>query len=189
MQFESEEGDHKNGPGLEFRSQKKLPPNPSSLALLLRDHFRRDPLRDERLDHVASLDVAVVRDRDTALHAARHLRNIVFHAAQRTDFAFENHRVIPQQAHFGIALDQAIGYTATSDGSNFWYTEGLQHFGAALVVLLDGRFEQAGHGALDLILEFVNDRVQANVDFFLIGQFLRFAFWTHVEPDDDRVRR
>ena len=62
------------------------------------------------------------------------------------------------------------------------------HLGAALVGFLDRRLEQAGHGLLDLVLQFVNDRVQADIDFFLVGEFLRFAFRTHVEADDDRVR-
>ena len=83
--------------------------------------------------------------------------------------------VVAQQADFGVALDDAIRHVATGDGSDLRDAERVSHVGAALVGFLDGRLEQAGHGALDLVLQFVNDRVQADVDFFLLGKFLRLA--------------
>src|SRR6185312_3147594 len=89
---------------------------------------------------------------------------------------------------FGVALDEAIAYAAAGNGTNFRDTEGFQNFRAALIVFLEYRFEQAGHGTLDFILQLVNDRVQADIHFFLIRQFLSFALRAHVEPDDDGVR-
>ena len=79
-------------------------------------------------------------------------------------------------------------HAAAGDGANFRNAEGFLHLRAALVGFLEGRLEQAGHGALDLVLQLVNDRVQADVDLFLVGQFLRLAFRTHIEADDDGVR-
>src|ERR1022692_1908608 len=155
----------------------------SPRAVKLLNRFRRDSLRNKRLDHIATFDVAVVRDGDTALHAAGHLASVVFEAAQRSDFAFEDDYVVAQQPHFGIALDQAIAHAATGNRSHLWNAECLLHLGAALVGFFDGRFKQAGHGALDLVLPFVNDRVQANVDFFLVAELLRFALRTHVEAN------
>src|SRR5450755_2225001 len=75
------------------------------LRTCLRDHFRSNPFRDESLDHVARLDVAVVRDRDAALHAVGHFFGIVFKAAQRSDFAFEHGDTVAQEADIGVALD------------------------------------------------------------------------------------
>ena len=45
------------------------------------------------------------------------------------------------------------------------------------------------HGALDLIDNVVNDRVQTDVHFFAIGQFGGFSLRPNVETDDDRVGR
>ena len=56
-----------------------------------------------------------------------------------------------------------------------------------MVSLFDRRFEQPSHGALDLVLQFVNDRVQPYVDFLLIGKLLRLALRTHVPPTAERV--
>ena len=97
--------------------------------------------------------------------------------------------VVAQQADFGVALDQAIAHAATGHRSNFRDAENFEHLGAALVGFLESRLEQAAHGALDLILQLVNDRVQADIDFFLLGNFLRLALRPHVEADDDRIRR
>src|SRR5580692_10048152 len=49
---------------------------------VLSDHFRGDALGHERFDDVPGLDVAVVRDRDAALHAVGDFLGIVFEAAQ-----------------------------------------------------------------------------------------------------------
>ena len=169
------------------------------------ERFANDQLTNERLFYtIASaaifsvanasitsrgLDVAVVRDRDAALHAVGDFLGVVFEAAQRSDFAFEHDDVVAQQANFGVVLDHAIGHAATGNRSHLRDAESFEHLGAALVSFFDRRFEQAGHGALDLVLQFVNDRVQADVDFFLLGQFLRLALRPHVEADDDGVRR
>src|ERR1051326_4050291 len=134
-------------------------------------------------------DVAVVGDRDAALHAIGDFFGIVFEATQRSDFALEDDHVVAQQADFGVALDQAIDYAAARDRSHFRDAEGFEHLGAALVGFFDRRLEQAAHGALDLVLQFVNDRVQADVDFFLLGELLRLALRTHIEADDDGIRR
>src|SRR5258708_10876848 len=159
------------------------------LETCLSDYFRGYSLGYEGFNRVADLDVAVVGDRNTALHAVGNLAGIILKAAQRAHLAFEHLHVVAQQADFGIALDQAIADAATSDCANLRDAEDIQHFGAALVILLDRRFEQAAHGALDLILQFVNDRVQADIHFLLLGDLLRLALRTHIEANDDRVRR
>ncbi len=117
------------------------------------------------------------------------MRRIIFEAPQRCHFALEHDDVIAQQPHFGIALDQSIAHAATRNRPHLRNAEGLLHVGASLVSFFDRRFEQAGHRALDLVLQFVNDRVQTYVDFLLIGQFLRLAFRTHIKSNDDRIRR
>jgi len=60
----------------------------------LRDHFRRDPLRHEGFDHISDLDVAVIRNGDAALHAVPNFGSVFFEAAQRSDFALEDHNIV-----------------------------------------------------------------------------------------------
>src|SRR5579872_56388 len=158
------------------------------MTISLRHRFSGDFFSGEGFNHVADFDVSVVGDGDAAFHAVGDLAGIVLEAAKRPDFAFEDDHVVAQQSDFGVAFDQPIDDRAAGHGANFWNAEGLANFGASLIGFFDGRFEQAGHGALDLILQFVNDRVQPDVDLFLIGQFLRLAFGAHVEPDDDGIR-
>src|SRR6185437_1534319 len=141
----------------------------------------------ECLDHIAYLHVAVTGDRDTALHSVADFRGVFLEAPQRSNLTLEHLHVIAQQSHFGIALDDPVLYVATSNHAHLRDAERIAHFRAALVGLFDYRFEQAGHRLLDLVLQFVNDRVQTNIDLFLFGQFLRHALWTNVEADDDRL--
>src|SRR5262244_3653662 len=133
----------------------------------LRNNLRRNALRYERLDHIANLDIAVVSDRDAALHAVAHFAGIIFEAAQRTNFSFEHNHVVAEQSYFGVALHDAVDHLAACNRADFGDAEGFANFRASLVSLLDSGFEQATHSALDLVLQFVNDRVQADVDLVL----------------------
>src|SRR3977135_2100763 len=55
---------------------------PPSRTVGLGHRFRGNLFRHEGFDHVADFDVAVIRDRNTALHAVGDLRGVVFEAAQ-----------------------------------------------------------------------------------------------------------
>ena len=55
------------------------------------------------------------------------------------------------------------------------------------VVLLEGGIEQAQHGQAHLVLQLVDDGVQANLDAFLLRQLGGLALGAHVEADDDGV--
>src|SRR5580658_10250757 len=113
--------------------------------LFLSNYFRGNSLRGKSLDHIANLDVAIIRDRDAALHAICNLFGIVLEAPQRSNFTFEHLHVIAQQAHFGVALDQTITHATAGHRPNFRDAEHVQHLSAALVVFLEGGFEQAAH--------------------------------------------
>src|SRR5690348_15059898 len=162
--------------------------NNLNLETALGDHFRGDTLRGEGLDDITHLDVAVIGDGDAAFHAVAHLADVIFEAPERADLAFEYHHVVAQQAHFGIALDVAVLHVAAGHRAHLRNAERFAHFRAPLVGLLDGGLEQAAHGLLNLILQLVNDRVQADIHLLLFRQFLRLALRTHVEADDDGVR-
>ena len=155
----------------------------------LGDAFGGDFFGYEGFDYVADFNVAVVGDGDAAFHAGADFGGIVFEAAERGDFAFEDDDIVAEEADFGVALDVAVGDAAAGDGADLGDAESFEYVGAALVNLFDGGLEEAGHGALHLVLQFVNDGVETDVDFFLVGEFLRFALGANVEADDDGVGR
>lgn len=51
-------------------------------STILRDHFSRDPLRNERFDHVVYLDIAIICDRDAAFHAVSDFFGVIFESSQ-----------------------------------------------------------------------------------------------------------
>src|SRR5271167_5149717 len=159
------------------------------LVRFLNEGFGCYPLGDEVLDDIPDFDVAVVRDRDAAFHAVPHLANVFLEAPHRADLALEHDHVVAQQAHFSITLDNAVGNVTASYGTHLRDAEGVAHLGASEVGLLDDWFEQSGHGAFDFVLQLVNDRVQADVNLFLLREFLRLALWPHIKADNHGVRR
>src|SRR5260370_8381606 len=63
----------------------------------LSNYFRRNTLGSKRLDHIADLDVAVIGDRDTALHAVRHLAGIVLETPHRSHLPLHPFHIVTQQ--------------------------------------------------------------------------------------------
>src|SRR5579885_1412629 len=161
----------------------------SSYLTKLCDDFGGNALGNKCLDHIADLDVPVVRDGDAALHAIAHFTGVIFEAPQRANLASKDHDIVAQQADLGIALDDAVGNSATRHSSDFRDTESLQYVGTALVRFFNCGLEQAGHGALHLVLQFVNDRMQSDIDFFLLSEFLGLAFRANIEAYNDGIGR
>src|SRR5215472_8906501 len=151
--------------------------------------FGRDPLGHERLNHIALFDVIEVRDVDAAFHAVADFAGIILEPLERADLAFVNLHAVAHQANVGIAFDDAVQDITSGHGSHLGDAESLAYFGAALIGLLDDRLEQSSHRFFDLVLEFVDDRVQADIDLLHLRQFLRLALGTNVEADDHCVRR
>ncbi len=113
---------------------------------------------------------AKFRTRDAALKSGLHFAGVILEALQRFHFAGEHHHVVAQNPHFAVALDEAIDHHAASHVADFADAEYFPHLGAALVDLFEHRLQHAGHGALQLVGELVNDGVQPDVDLFLLGQ-------------------
>src|SRR5208337_318993 len=161
----------------------------TTVRFVLYEGFGRNPLGNEVLNDISDLDVAIISDRDAAFHAVTHFADVFLEAPHRADLALEDDYVVAQQSDFGIALDHAVGDVTAGHGTHFRNAEGIAHLSASKVGLFDDRFEQSGHGALDFILQLVNDRVQADVNLFLLRQFLRFALRPHIESDNHGIRR
>ena len=84
-----------------------------------------------------------------------------------------------------FALEHAIYDVASRHSACAFDTEGIAHFRAAQIRFLDDRFEQALHGLLNLIRNFINDIMRANVDVFLLRQFSGLAVRPHSKRNDD----
>src|SRR5690348_13066076 len=66
---------------------------------LLADYFGSDPRRNIGLDDGADLDVAIIRERDAALHPVGDFFCVVFDAPQRSNLAFDHDHVVAEQAN------------------------------------------------------------------------------------------
>src|SRR5215471_15009927 len=96
----------------------------------------RDLLDLERLDDVSDLDVLVLLEPDAALEALLDLRHVVLEAAERSDLAFVDHAVVPQQADLGAPGDRALGDVAAGHDAELRHLERVAHLGAAASDLL-----------------------------------------------------
>src|ERR1700690_1164320 len=123
---------------------------------------------DKRLYGVTDFYVAVVRDRDAALHTVGDLASVVFKAPQRTDFAFEHHHVVAQQTNLRVALDGSVRNAATGNHPDLRNAEGFEHLGASLIGFLNDGLQQPGPGTLNFLLELVDDPLQADIAFSLV---------------------
>src|SRR5581483_4584932 len=115
-----------------------------------------DPL--EALDLVAGLDVVVLLDADAALHAVAHFVDVLLEAAQRFQFALEDHHVVAQHADRLVALDHALDHHAAGDRAEFRGAEHVAHFGGAENVLSHFGTEQTARRLFHLIDHVVDDR-------------------------------
>ena len=93
----------------------------------------------------------------------------------------------PQNAGARRPGDAAVGHKATGDDASA-ELENLFHFGVADDGFAMFRVEQAGHRFLDLVDQFVNDRVKFDLDAFAFRGGHGLAFDFDVEADDDRIR-
>src|SRR5215831_5465374 len=140
---------------------------------------------DVGFDDIADLDVLESLEADAAFKALFHLRDVVFEAAQRVDFALVNDHAVADYARGG-SLQGAILHIAPGNLADARNSKHLANFGAAGGHLALGGFEQAQHRVSDLFLDLVNDRVEPNVDALDFGDLSRAQLWSDVEPDDYR---
>src|SRR5271157_3321752 len=161
----------------------------TTVRFVLYEGFGRYPLGNEVLNDISDLDVAIISDRDAAFHAVTHFADVFLEAPYRADLPLEDDYIVAQQSDFGIALDHAVGDVTAGHGTHFRNAEGIAHLSASKVGLFDDRFEQSGHGALDLTRHLVTDRVQEDLNLFQPREFLRSEDRPHNEDDNHGIRR
>src|SRR5204863_1958666 len=142
----------------------------------------------EGFDEVADLDILVTGEVDAALDALADFADIVLEALERGDLTLPEFGAFAEEANLGVAADEAIGDAAAGDLADLGDLEDVEHLGAAGVVLLEDGLEETVHGFSDLVLQLVDDGVQADLDVFALGDFGGLAVGPDVEADDHRVR-
>src|SRR5258707_13363393 len=82
------------------------------------DGFGSHALGDERLDHVAGLDVVIVGERDAALEARLHFAGVILEALERIDLAGVDQHVVAQQTYVVVAADDAVIHITPSHAAD-----------------------------------------------------------------------
>src|SRR6266436_6266718 len=150
--------------------------------------FRGTYLRDcETFKDVADLDVIEISNARAAFKTRAYFAGVILEALQRAELRGVNHRTIAQHSHLRLALQDPVDHVAACHRTRALDTERVAHFGAAQVRFCDNRLEQAFHGFLQLVGNFVDDRVRADVHVFLLRQVQSLAVRPHSEGDHDRA--
>src|SRR5579883_2057292 len=103
----------------------------SAKGTLRMGEFGGDGFDGVGFDDVADFKVLVAGDLEAALVAFGDFADIVFEAAERFEFAFEDDRLIAQDADFAAARDLAVFDVAAGDGADLADLEDLAHFGVS----------------------------------------------------------
>src|SRR5258708_2512316 len=149
--------------------------------------FDCNPFGGEGFNDIRGLDIGEVSNGDAALESGLDLAGVVLEGLQGLDFSSKHHHVVAKYAHFAVALDLPIDHHAARHIADLADAEHFAHLGAALVNLFEDRLEHAGHGALQLVRQLVDDGVQADIHLFLFSQRSCVSFGAHVEADDNGV--
>src|ERR1051325_3254 len=142
-------------------------------------------LDDVALDLVAVLDVVEVLKSDAALEALAHLGDVVLEAAKASDVALPRDDAVAYESRARVASDHAVGHAAARDGPGLRHADRWQHERLAENLLLLDLVEHAYHRRAYLLLDLVDDRVEAYVDVLLPRKLRRARLGADVEADDD----
>ena len=104
-----------------------------------------------------------VQNRETA--KARFCREV--ETLQRLHFSRENHHIVAQHADLAVAPDQTVRHHSPGHIAHLADAEYIAHLRPALIDFLENRFQHTGHSALQLIGQFIDDGVQADVHLLL----------------------
>src|SRR5207302_2660843 len=141
----------------------------------------------EAFQEIADLNVIEIGDAGAAFKAGAHLAGIILESLQGTELRGVNHRPVAQHTDLRVALQDAIDYVAARNRPCSFDAERVAHFRTAQIRFRDHWFEKAFHGLLQLVGDFVNDRVRADVHMFLLRQVQRLAIRPHAERNHNRA--
>src|SRR5205085_6069334 len=131
-----------------------------------------------------------IDEADTALKSLPHFADVILETLQRRDVAGPDNNSVPDKPGFCLTLDQSIRDAATGDRTDLRDLECfLDECLAEYDFLLD-HIDHSDHRGGNFFLDLVDDRVQPDVDIFLLCNFRGTSFRSNIEPDDhDRSRK
>src|SRR6478735_8638415 len=148
----------------------------------------RDLLHLVSLDDIAFLDVVEPTQDQTTLEALADLGRVVLLPLERGEVQVVRHDgAVADQAHLGVASDQAAGDHATGDVADLGAAEDRTDLRLSQGGLFELRLEHALERSLDLLDGLVDHRVVPDLHALALGQLRRLALRADVEADDDRV--
>ena len=147
----------------------------------------RDAHGCEALESVADFYVVEIGDTRSAFKSSANFSGVFLEALQRAERSGVNDRAIAHYAHLRVAFQNAIDDEAACDRAGSLDLENVAHFGVTDNRFLENWIEQAEHGFLHFVADFINDGVVANVHVFALSEFGGFAFGAYVESDDHRA--
>src|SRR5437773_1392644 len=152
---------------------------PSSSLQFLRHFFQ-----GVTFDHVSDLEIIEAIQADAAFHPGADFVDFILETSQRQGDALIDKALAALDAHFAFD-DAAVGDDAPGNVAALGEREDLAHFGGADDDLPDQRVQQAGHRFLHFVDEFVNDRVEFDLDSFTLGQIGHAVVHAGVESEND----
>src|SRR5215469_9677861 len=117
----------------------------------------------EAFDLIAHLHVVVLLHGDTAFHAVAHFVDEILEAAQRFQFALEDHGVVAQHADRLAALDDAFGHHAAGHRAELGAAEHVAHLGDADDFFAHFHAQQTRGRLFHLVDHVIDDREVADV--------------------------
>src|SRR5262249_46463780 len=139
----------------------------------------------EAFQDVPNLDIVEIGDPGAALKSSTDFVGIVLEALQRAEPRGVNNRGVAHHADLRVALEHPVEHVASGNRSRTLDAKSVAHFRATEVRFLDDGFEEALHRLFNLVGNFVDDGVQADVYTFLLSEVRGFAVRTYAKGDDD----
>src|SRR5713101_865049 len=141
----------------------------------------------EAFQDIADLDVVEIGDTCAAFKTSANFAGVILEALQGVELRRIDHRAFTQHAHLRVAFQDAIDHVAACNRPRALNAERVAYFRAAQVRFCDHWLQQTFHSLLQLVGNFVDDGVRADVHVFLLRQVQRLAVWPHSERDHNRA--
>src|SRR5712692_11658197 len=122
----------------------------------------------EAFQDIADLHVVEIGDTYAALKSSTNFAGVILESLQGVELRRINHSTFTQYADLRVALQDAIDHVAARNRPRALDAERVAHFRTAQIRFRDHWLEQAFHGLLQLVGNFVDDRVRADVHMFLL---------------------
>src|SRR5687768_13570843 len=131
--------------------------------------FCRNLIDSVGLDDVTAFDVAEILNSDTAFVALLHFANIVFETTERSQPSLIHHHIVTNHPNArACPSNRSIDHVGSGNRAGLGHGEHLPDFRPAEHALFERGFQQPFHRRFDIVQGIVNNRVEPDVDVFLL---------------------